>query len=369
MNLLVLHSSSEMYGSDRMLLNVIEVLIRSKNLVVHVLLPNDCSRSSQFELELREIGATYEYAEIPIIRRAYFNPIGAIRLLKRMIRTHFEITRFAPDYVWFSTSATLLNAPIVSLRFKARTFLHVQENWTGGFRFFLSLFAWKIGDLVVISNAVSNTLPRKIRKKSTIVANAVKDSCRTAPAGWKSAGGASKLFLFASRWTAVKGIGTLILAWGEIESRNSKLIIAGGPSNFGGNISVHEEVKRLDFSNSVQIVGEVLDLSRLIDKVDFVIIPSSWNEPFGIIAIEAMCRSTPVIASCGGGLGEIIDNGIDGFLFSNNNIVELTNLIDKASALDESYLQQMRKAARAKYEKHYSIDIFEKKICSLFDGF
>jgi glycosyltransferase involved in cell wall biosynthesis len=43
--------------------------------------------------------------------------------------------------------------------------------------------------------------------------------------------------------------------------------------------------------------------------------PSLWQEPFGIVAIEAMACGKPVIASRIGGLGEIVEDGATGYLF------------------------------------------------------
>jgi glycosyltransferase involved in cell wall biosynthesis len=50
------------------------------------------------------------------------------------------------------------------------------------------------------------------------------------------------------------------------------------------------------------------------DSADIVIIPSTWEEPFGLIAAEAMARSVAVIASATGGLGGVIRDGVDGVL-------------------------------------------------------
>jgi glycosyltransferase involved in cell wall biosynthesis len=43
-------------------------------------------------------------------------------------------------------------------------------------------------------------------------------------------------------------------------------------------------------------------------------VPSTWPEPFGMVAIEAMMQGVPVVASAHGGLPEIVDHGVTGFL-------------------------------------------------------
>ncbi len=54
-----------------------------------------------------------------------------------------------------------------------------------------------------------------------------------------------------------------------------------------------------------------------------VVAPSLWAEPLGFVALEAIVRGVPVVASAAGGLGEIVEHGISGLLFPNGDEVEL----------------------------------------------
>jgi glycosyltransferase involved in cell wall biosynthesis len=53
------------------------------------------------------------------------------------------------------------------------------------------------------------------------------------------------------------------------------------------------------------------------------IVPSLWPEPFGLVAVEAMCSGIPVIASRIGGLPEIVVDGVTGILVTPGNTAEL----------------------------------------------
>jgi len=55
-------------------------------------------------------------------------------------------------------------------------------------------------------------------------------------------------------------------------------------------------------------------LQRLYVQADVVVVPSVWQEPFGRVALEALMCGTPVVASNRGGLGEIVQDGITGFI-------------------------------------------------------
>jgi glycosyltransferase involved in cell wall biosynthesis len=67
------------------------------------------------------------------------------------------------------------------------------------------------------------------------------------------------------------------------------------------------------------------DLIKLIQQSYLVIIPSLWEEPFGIVAIESMAAGKPVITYDTGGLSEVIINGVTGFTIPRGNIKGLIN--------------------------------------------
>ena len=83
------------------------------------------------------------------------------------------------------------------------------------------------------------------------------------------------------------------------------------------------------------------DLKFVEEKMksaSIVVIPSIWEEPFGLVAAEAMCNGACIIASKVGGIPEIIkDNGI---LIDNINLKKLSSKIDyliRDNKLRENY--------------------------------
>lgn len=61
------------------------------------------------------------------------------------------------------------------------------------------------------------------------------------------------------------------------------------------------------------------DLIKYYDLSDVMLVPSLWQEPFGLVVAEAMARGLPVIASHVGGPAEMITDGVDGLLFEPGN--------------------------------------------------
>lgn len=126
--------------------------------------------------------------------------------------------------------------------------------------------------------------------------------------------GDGKTIIFLGRLVPEKGVQVLIAALpGIIEAVGVvRLVIAGkGP--------YQEELEKLAASlgvgKHVSFVGFVDDESRnrLLSQAAVAVFPSLY-EPFGIVALEAMAAGVPVIVSDTGGLRDIIEHGIDGYL-------------------------------------------------------
>ena len=63
-----------------------------------------------------------------------------------------------------------------------------------------------------------------------------------------------------------------------------------------------------------------------------VLMPGSWPEPFGLVAIEALACGTPVVARRVGALPEIIREGVDGFF--GDDVTELAFMVGRVGDLD-----------------------------------
>lgn len=92
-------------------------------------------------------------------------------------------------------------------------------------------------------------------------------------------------------------------------------------------------------NQDIRYVG-VLDQqekNRRLGRARCVLMPSRWNEPFGLVAIEAMACGTPVVGLANGALPEIIDQGVTGFVTKDPN--DLPRLVEEAYRLDRSIVR------------------------------
>jgi L-malate glycosyltransferase len=103
---------------------------------------------------------------------------------------------------------------------------------------------------------------------------------------------------------------------------NARLLIVG-EAKFGGAESrfdiadyerkLHEAVEQSGIVDKVRFTGERTDIPSVIAASD-ILVHASWEEPFGLIVVEAMSMAKPVVATQAGAIPEIIDNEESGLL-------------------------------------------------------
>ena len=83
-------------------------------------------------------------------------------------------------------------------------------------------------------------------------------------------------------------------------------------------------------------VGELDHRAKvaLLKDAQAMLMPSGWNEPFGLVMIEAMLTGTPVIAMASGSAPEIVDDGTTGVLV--RDVDQMAAAISRAAALDRT---------------------------------
>lgn len=107
----------------------------------------------------------------------------------------------------------------------------------------------------------------------------------------------------------------------------------------------------------VQYLGEVSqkDKFELIRGAYALLNPIRWQEPFGLVPIEAMTCGTPVIATPRGSMPELIDEGVTGYLAKSHD--GLVKAVEKAGELDR---KTIRKVAQERFNIDRMVDEYEE---------
>ncbi|MBX9843613.1 MAG: glycosyltransferase family 4 protein [Xanthobacteraceae bacterium] len=166
--------------------------------------------------------------------------------------------------------------------------------------------------------------------------------------------------LYVGRFSAEKGLLTLLQAWRSPGLLRPLKIVGTGP--------MAAAVEAAAAGNPhIQVLGARAPeaVYDLLGRAEFLIVPSECFETFGRVVAEAFAKGTPVLAADIGGLGEIVADGENGLLFRSGDAADLA---DKARHLfaDPVRLRQMRKRARAAFERNYTVDQNHTRLMSIY---
>ncbi|MDD3139853.1 MAG: glycosyltransferase family 4 protein, partial [Lachnospiraceae bacterium] len=135
--------------------------------------------------------------------------------------------------------------------------------------------------------------------------------------------------LYMGRLVKVKGIDILLKAMSKVIEMYPEIIlrfVGDGPDR----ALFEEQTRQLGLTKNILFEGFHLDKGTYFRQADIFIYPSRWQEAFGISIVEAMSYGLVCIASEVGGIPEIIEDGINGYLFEKEDSYRLEKKIEQA---------------------------------------
>lgn len=224
----------------------------------------------------------------------------------------------AADLVWHNHLSLRAAWP---LALAPRPWVVTHQTWlrrgdgrlTPSFR--IKRFVARPARSVAISRAIAADLPMA----SVIIPNPYRDSLfrdMKRPRHFELA--------FVGRFVSDKGAALLIEALARLKPAGLSprlLMIGDGPERR----NLHEQAQRLGVAPQIEFAGPRRDeaLVEALNSASILVIPSLFNEPFGIVALEGIACGCAVIASRGGGLPDAI--GPCGVTFANGDVAALTD--------------------------------------------
>jgi glycogen synthase len=184
-------------------------------------------------------------------------------------------------------------------------------SWQDYLKKFVTYFATNIS----VSHALAKTIPAP----STIIPNSYReDIFYEIPEIPRN-----QELVFLGRLVSDKGANLLLEALAQLKPMGltPKLTIIGKGSE---ESRLYQQVKDLGIVNQVDFVGVKVEqeLAKLLNAHQIMVVPSIWDEPFGIVALEGIACGCVVVGSEGGGLKDAI--GSCGVTFPNGDVQALT---------------------------------------------
>jgi glycosyltransferase involved in cell wall biosynthesis len=152
------------------------------------------------------------------------------------------------------------------------------------------------------------------------------------------------LVVAAGRLERSKGFDLLIDAWAQVVARHPqwRLRIYGEGS---ARVALQQRIADLGLSESVTLAGFSTALQREIARASAFVL-SSRAEGYGMVLVEAMACGVPVVSTdCPNGPRDIITDGVDGFLVTNEDVPALAGGILRMIELTPQHRQAMATAA------------------------
>mgnify|MGYP004627183855 CR=1 FL=1 len=169
--------------------------------------------------------------------------------------------------------------------------------------------------------------------------------------------------IFSGRLSIEKGILNAVKAFKDI--KNGKLYIAGnGPEK--ENIEKYIQENKLQ--DRIKLLGFLSqnELKKYLRKSTCLILPSIWYENCPYSIIEAFAIGKPVISTRIGGIPELVEENVNGYLYDYNNIEELTKILNEIFN-DNDKTKQLGENAKKDAINKYSKDVYYNKLIKVYE--
>lgn len=381
-NIVFLHSSSELYGSDRSLLNLVKNLDKDK-FNITVILPEDgplVDKINSFD------NVEVIINELAVLRRKNLSLSGMSKYFIELMRSIKFINNLIKeksiDIVYTNTSVIFVGG-ISAKICKVKSVWHIREIIKSKYeRFIVSKIVNIFSDYIIANSKATAEAISKNKDKVKVVYNAIdieKNSgledidevYKEVAATIVKSNNKIKIGMAGriNRWKGQKLFVDMAKLVSE-ENDNVEFLIAGDV--YKGEDYILDDLKGYILESGVKekigLLGQVDNMSNFYKKLDIFVLPSIQPEPFGLVVIEAMNNKLPVVATNHGGPVEIIDNNIDGFLVDYKDAREMAQVVNKLIK-DKELRNYIAANAEKKVKEKFNVSRYVDEISYILEEF
>jgi len=384
-NILVVHNNNDFYGAEKVLLELLSRLDRSRFVPI-VVLPTDTRHINRLSPELARLNIECCFIPLGVLRRKYFKlqklprfgfeVLAGVRQLVRLIRKrHIALVH--------TNTNTILASPLAA---RLTRVPHI----------------WSIHELMVEPATVRNALHYMIPRLSTrvvTVSQAVRDHMLKDAEKFANrfafvrgaidvepflnAKGRARvraewgvrddevLIGMAGRVTRWKGQSIFVQAARLIAARHAEAKFAAVGGVFDTEKfymdRFRKEVCDAGLENKLIINDFRADMPDVFAAFDIFVLPSILPEPFGLVVIEAMASGKPVVATAPGGPSETVVDGETGFLVPPSDAPAIARALEVLLA-DPPKRTSMGDAGRRRAREMFSLPRYVTEFEELYDA-
>ena len=375
MKILLLHSSSDVYGASKIFLGTVQ-LLKKRNHDVWVVLSED----GPLVKKLASAGATVLMVRLGILRRKYFNPLGIINRIATLLRARKQLQELIRkeriELVYSNTTGVLAGA-FAARNCGVRHIWHVHEIIENPFwlkQLLGHLMNRYAVGIIAVSEAVKQSWESVLpAERITVIQNGIDyspylehEQTLTKELQLPTAAIVIGMVGRVHYW---KGQSYFLKLAGQLHQKHPSLHFLLAGDAYPGYEYLYQEmqtqIETLQLSDVVHNLGFREDIPAVMQTIDLLLLPSQQPDPFPTVILEAMASAKPVIATQFGGAVEMIDAGITGDLMPADQVDTAVSVIE--SWLDKNRLQAAGEAGRKRVLEKFSLEAWEHKMINYLE--
>ena len=308
--------------------------------------------------------------------------VKLLRYLKMLYSVYKEVTNFKPDLIYITLSSAgfgilkdSLIVFLVKLLTRKKIVFHMHNAGVNRFQDralynFVYSKVFKNTTVIVLSKYLKKDVSKYVKDENIrICANGLPKIDVDHLVVRDKQQGAHPRILFLSNLIEQKGVYVLLKACQILKKKDIDFscVYVGNEGDIFKE-DLNNEIRNLDLEDQVTYLGPKFgdDKYREFAKADIFAFPTYYDsETFGLVNVEAMQFSLPIISTAIGGVPDVIENNVSGYLVQIKNEVEVAEKL--AILIKNPDLRRiMGEKGYSNYQNKFTLEIFEQSLIKIF---
>lgn len=303
-----------------------------------------------------------------------------LRFLKILCKSVQSIIRFKPDLVYFTLTSNgigfykdsllailtkLLGANVV-YHFHNKGIKERQDRWVDNLLYTL---VFKNAEIILLSDHLYSDVQKYVsRERVHICPNGIPKLILDSKKDIQESENRVVQILFLSNLIESKGVYVLLKACKILKAKdvNFHCTYVGGEGDIQGE-ELQQSIKNMGLISEVEYIGKRYgkDKHQILLNSDIFVFPTYYQkETFGLVNLEAMQFSLPVISTNEGGIPDVVENGKTGFLVPQQDSAALAEKMEFLIN-NPDRRKEMGELGRNKFVEEFSLEKFENRFISI----
>lgn len=362
MRIVCVHQGYELYGSDRCFIDSVAALREAwPQAEIEVVLP----REGPIAPPLRALADRVSIEPLFILRRRGLLTLLATAPLRLPLALWRAVRRMrAADLVYVNTMM-VVDYLVAARFFRAKTLVHIHEIPDGvKLAVFRRLLGWTRAETIFNSKATRAAYALPAARPQHVVYNGIAAPSHAQPSDYD--GRRVLHVLMLGRINRIKGQDLLIDALASLApnvTRRLDVRIVGETFERDRvrEDALHKTVRDAGLGSIVRFEPFRADPAPLYRWADVVVVPSRLPEALGRVAIEAMAHMRPPLVAGIGGLPEVVEDHVSGWIVAPNDATALARTLAGIVTMPDTW-RGYGAAARARFETTFAAPAIARQL-------